>query len=68
MNIRRLSHDTLCLTCEDDIREGELAHTEPRVGSWHLDCPTPRNLHIYQRERDRASRRHKRYDSIGLDN
>lgn len=57
MNIRRLSHDTLCLTCEDDIAEGELAHTEPRVGSWHLDCAPPRNLHLYQRERDRGRRR-----------
>jgi hypothetical protein len=67
MNIRRLSSDTLCLTCEDDIREGERAHVEPRVGAWHLDCSTPLNLRIYQRERDRATRRHRRYDSAQYD-
>ena len=61
--VRRLSSDTLCLTCEDDIRAGESAHVEHRVGSWHLDCPTPRNLHIYQRERDRGQRR-KRLESL----
>ena len=60
MRIRRLSHDTLCLTCDDDIRGGERAYSEHRVGSWHLDCPTPRNLSLYQRERDRDLARRER--------
>lgn len=62
MNVRRLSHDTLCLTCDDEIRAGEPAHTEHRVGSWHIDCPTPLNLPLYRRERDRGLRRSRHYD------
>lgn len=62
MNIRHLSHDTLCLTCDDEIREGERVHSEPRIGSWHLDCPTPLNLPLYRRERDRGQRRSRQLD------
>lgn len=49
-----LRNGGLCLSCEDFITEDELAYTEPKIGAWHEDCPTPRNLHVYIRERDRT--------------
>lgn len=57
MKFSRLRRAALCLTCEDEIAEGELAHTEPRIGSWHADCHPPLNLALYRRERDRDPRR-----------
>lgn len=55
---RRLSHATLCLTCEEPIEADERAYVEHGVGAWHEDCDPPRNLKAYQRERDARRRAH----------
>lgn len=49
-----LRNGGFCLSCEDVITEDELAYAEPKIGAWHADCPTPRNLRLYIRERDRT--------------
>ncbi len=59
---RRLGYDALCLTCELPIERSERAHVEHGVGAWHSDCDPPRNLRLYQRERDRDAKRPKRRD------
>lgn len=63
---RRLGHRAACLTCETIIEPDEFAFREPRVGAWHADCDPPRNLRLYQRERDRGPRRQRRRD-FGID-
>lgn len=62
MTVQRTKRPTTCLTCEDDIGVGEAVCFEHGVGAWHTDCPPPRNLRLYQRERDRGPRRQKRHD------
>ena len=67
---RRLGHDTLCLSCEDMIHADERAYVEHGVGAWHEDCDPPRNLRLYQRERDakRKSRAPRiMFDDIDFD-
>lgn len=54
---RRLGYVATCLTCEEIISADERAHREHGVGAWHEDCDPPRNIHIYQRERDRDVQR-----------
>jgi hypothetical protein len=56
---RRLGYTATCLTCDDPIADTERAHREHGVGAWHEDCDAPRNLHTYQRERDRVARRRR---------
>lgn len=58
--LRKLGYDTECLTCETPIAADDLAYREHGVGAWHADCDAPRNLSIYQRERDRDALKRKR--------
>ncbi len=59
---RRLGYATICLSCEEPIAADERAHREHGVGAWHADCDAPRNLRLYQRERDRGPRRQRQRD------
>lgn len=58
--LRKLGYDTECLTCETPIGADDLAYREHGVGAWHADCDAPRNLSVYQRERDRDLKRKRR--------
>lgn len=64
---RRLGYEAECLTCETTIEADERAYIERGVGAWHEDCYTPRNLRLYQRERDRGRRASRKPDSAQFD-
>lgn len=66
---RRLGYSATCLTCDEPIEPNDLAKRERGVGAWHSDCPPPRSLPTYRRERDRAQRRprHRDFDDFDDD-
>ena len=47
-----VEHPAVCLSCEEEVRFGQPANWVKGVGIWHADCPEPRNLATYVRERD----------------
>jgi hypothetical protein len=63
VNPRRLNYDARCLSCDDPIERTDRAFVERGVGAWHEYCDPPRNLRLYQRERDaRVAHRPPRFD------
>jgi hypothetical protein len=54
MKFIRAKFDSICLSCEEEIGEGEGVWWEPGIGVWHKDCDIPRSLNTYISEKNKA--------------
>lgn len=44
-------YDSVCMSCEEPMPVGTQAWWVKDVGIWHSDCPPPKNLARYVKDR-----------------